>query len=45
MAQYAKKGYLDGQFRLFHLTDQETREIDHHFHQRAGHLRGGRPLL
>lgn len=32
MAQYAKKGYLDGQFRLFHLTDQETREIEYHYH-------------
>ena len=32
MDRYEKKGYLDGQFRLFHLTDQETREIEYHYH-------------
>ena len=32
MERYEKKGYLDGQFRLFHLTDQETREIEYHYH-------------
>ena len=27
-----KKGYLNSEFRLFHLTDQETKEIDYHYH-------------
>lgn len=32
MEQYVKKGYLNSEFRLFHLTDQETREIEYHYH-------------
>ncbi len=27
-----KKGYLNSEFRLFHLTDKETREIKTHYH-------------
>ena len=27
MEQYEKKGYLNSEFRLFHLTDQETKEV------------------
>ena len=30
MEQYEKKGYLNSEFRLFHLTDQETKEVDYH---------------
>lgn len=32
MGQYIKKGYLNSEFRLFHLTDQETREVKYHYH-------------
>lgn len=32
MEQYEKKGYLNSEFRLFHLTDQETREVEYHYH-------------
>ena len=32
MGQYVKKGYLNSEFRLFHLTDQETREVAYHYH-------------
>lgn len=32
MDQYSKKGYLNSEFRLFHLTDQETQEVDYHYH-------------
>lgn len=32
MGQYIKKGYLNSEFRLFHLTDQETREVTYHYH-------------
>ena len=32
MDSYIKKGYLNSEFRLFHLTDQETKEVDYHFH-------------
>ena len=32
MESYIKKGYLNSEFRLFHLTDQETKEVDYHFH-------------
>lgn len=32
MEQYVKKGYLNSEFRLFHLTDQETREVAYHYH-------------
>lgn len=27
-----KKGYLNSEFRLFHLTDQETHEVEYHYH-------------
>lgn len=32
MDTYEKKGYLNSEFRLFHLTDRETREIRTHYH-------------
>lgn len=32
MEQYEKKGYLNSEFKLFHLTDQETHEIEYHYH-------------
>ncbi len=32
MNEYRKKGYLNSEFRLFHLTDQETHEVEYHFH-------------
>ena len=32
MGQYEKKGYLNSEFKLFHLTDQETTEVDYHYH-------------
>ena len=32
MGQYIKKGYLNSEFRLFHLTDQETREVNYPYH-------------
>ncbi len=32
MEQYVKKGYLNSEFRLFHLTDQESREVEYHYH-------------
>lgn len=32
MEPHIKKGYLNSEFRLFHLTDQETKEVDYHFH-------------
>ncbi len=32
MNQYVKKGYLNSEFRLFHLTDQETKEVEYHYH-------------
>lgn len=32
MERYEKKGYLNSEFRLFHLTDQETTEVDYHYH-------------
>ena len=32
MEQYVKKGYLNSEFRLFHLTDQETGEVEYHYH-------------
>lgn len=32
MDQYTKKGYLNSEFRLFHLTDKETREVEYHYH-------------
>lgn len=32
MDSYTKKGYLNSEFRLFHLTDQETQEVAYHYH-------------
>ncbi len=32
MDSYIKKGYLNSEFKLFHLTDQKTSEVDYHFH-------------
>lgn len=32
MNPYEKKGYLNSEFRLFHLTDKETYEIETHYH-------------
>lgn len=32
MEEYVKKGYLNSEFRLFHLTDQETHEVEYHYH-------------
>lgn len=28
-----KKGYLDSEFRLFHLTDTKTQDIESHYHE------------
>ncbi|EEG72870.1 transcriptional regulator, AraC family [[Clostridium] hylemonae DSM 15053] len=33
MGQYEKRGYLNSEFRLFHLTDTETKEIEYHYHE------------
>lgn len=32
MEEYIKKGYLNSEFRLFHLTDRETHEVEYHYH-------------
>lgn len=32
MESYEKKGYLNSEFRLFHLTDRELHEITTHYH-------------
>ena len=32
MEQYSKKGYLNDNFKIFHLTDSNLGEIDFHFH-------------
>ena len=32
MDTYMKKGYLNSEFRLFHLTDRETKEVEYHYH-------------
>ena len=32
MDQYIKKGSLNSEFRLFHLTDKETKEVEYHYH-------------
>ncbi|MGN1267565.1 MAG: AraC family transcriptional regulator [Dorea sp.] len=32
MDSYVKKGYLNSEFKLFHLTDKETKEIEYHYH-------------
>ena len=29
---YEKRGYLNSEFRLFHLTDKESGEIKTHYH-------------
>lgn len=29
---YTKRGYLNSDFRIFHLTDQVSREFDYHYH-------------
>ena len=33
MSQYEKRGYLNSEFKLFHLTDTETKEIEYHYHE------------
>lgn len=32
MESYEKKGYLNSEFKLFHLTDRETQEVKTHYH-------------
>lgn len=32
MDMHQKKGYLNSEFRLFHLTDRETSEVEYHYH-------------
>lgn len=32
MEMYEKRGYLNSEFRLFHLTDSETKEVTYHYH-------------
>lgn len=32
MEQYEKRGYLNSEFKLFHLTDTESGEIKYHYH-------------
>ena len=32
MEEYTKKGYLNSEFRLFHLTDKKTHEVEYHYH-------------
>ncbi len=32
MQSYSKKGYLNSEFKLFHLTDKESKEIEYHYH-------------
>ena len=32
MESYAKKGYLNSEFKLFHLTDKESKVIEYHYH-------------
>ncbi len=32
MESYNKKGYLNSEFKLFHLTDRESKEIEYHYH-------------
>lgn len=32
MEAYEKKGYLNSEFKLFHLTDKETQEVKTHYH-------------
>ena len=45
MEQYEKKGYLNSEFRLFHLTDQETKEVDYHYHPWQSKLHDRGPFL
>lgn len=33
MEKYVKKGYLNSDFRIFHLTDQLDREYEFHYHE------------
>ncbi|MDD3361096.1 MAG: AraC family transcriptional regulator [Hespellia sp.] len=33
MEQYEKKGYLNSDFRIFHLVDHIKREYDYHYHE------------
>lgn len=33
MFPYNKRGYLNSDFRIFHLTDQSTGEFDFHYHE------------
>ena len=32
MGNYEKKGYLNSDFRIFHLTDQLVKEYQFHYH-------------
>ncbi len=32
MAEYEKQGYLNQDFRLFHLTDEKQRDFSYHYH-------------
>ncbi len=32
MGNYEKKGYLENNFRIFHLTDTDRMEIEYHYH-------------
>ncbi|MEG0688152.1 MAG: AraC family transcriptional regulator [Hungatella sp.] len=32
MSQYEKRGYLNGEFKLFHLSDIPTQEFEFHYH-------------
>lgn len=33
MTQYGKRGYLNSEFRIFHLTDQIAKEYEYHYHE------------
>lgn len=33
METYQKRGYLDGDFKLFHLTDSSSEEPEYHYHE------------
>lgn len=33
MTQYGKRGYLNSEFRIFHLTDQVAKEYEYHYHE------------
>ncbi len=32
MQPYSKRGYLNSDFRIFHLTDKSIKEVDYHYH-------------